>query len=430
MFKNKKIYLIPILGFSAIILIGAILVYCPFFNNGGVTFREAFFMSTSGLTTTGFIKRPIVETYNFWGQLVFAVEMEIGALGFIIFISYFWIARNKKIKMSDLMVLGDSINSEQFSILNEQTKFILKYMFKVQIIGIILLCVKFIPIFGVLEGIWKSIFMAISAFSNTGFDNLSSNSLVPFSNDIYVQFVVMFMMFGGEIGIFVVQDIKENWRKGFARLKLTTKIVVTATVILLVVPTIILTVGNSNVTVVNALFSSISARSSGISIVDLSSLSLSAKITLVILMFIGGAPASTAGGVRLTSIVVALETVKDTASGKSSVIIFGRKINESQVRRAFTIITVMLLAVIIGSSIFHIRTHDSDALNVFIEVVSALSNTGYSQYNYTQVDLIAEIVILLEMFIGRVGPLTIMAVVFASDKKKPKFEYPGENLLF
>ena len=430
MFKSKKVYLIPIIGFSMIILVSAILVYLPYFNYGGVSFREALFMSTSGLTTTGFIKRPIIETYNFWGQLVFAVEMEIGALGFIIFISYFWIARNKKIKMSDLLVLSDSINSEQFNIINEQTKFILKYMFKVQIIGATLLCLKFIPIFGVGDGIWKSIFMAISAFSNTGFDNLSSNSLVPFSNDIYIQLVVIFMMFCGSIGIFVVQDLMENFKKGFSRLKLTTKIVLVYTALLLIIPTIILTVGNTHVSVLNALFSAVSARSSGISIVNLSNLSISSKITLVLLMFIGGAPASTAGGVRITSIAVLLKTVKDTASGRSSVTMFGRRINESQIRRAITILIMMLLVVVIGSSIFHVRTHDPDALNVFVEVVSALSNTGYSQYDYVNIDLIAELVIISCMFIGRVGPLTIMAVVFASDKKKERFEYPGENLLF
>jgi len=259
---------------------------------------------------------------------------------------------------------------------------------------------------------------------------LSSNSLVPFSNDIYIQIVVIFMMFCGSIGIFVVQDLIENFKKGFSRLKLTTKIVLVYTALLLIVPTIIFTVGNTHVTVLNALFSAVSARSSGISIVNLSNLSISSKITLVLLMFIGGAPASTAGGVRITSIAVLLKTVKDTAAGKSSVSMFGRRINESQIRKAITILIMMLLVVVIGSSIFHVRTHDPDALNVFVEVVSALSNTGYSQYDYVNIDLVAELVIIVCMFIGRVGPLTIMAVVFASDKKKERFEYPGENLLF
>ena len=193
MLKNKRTYLIPIFGFLIIILIGMIFLLLPICNYKSISFEDALYTATSGLTTTGFTKCSLVNQFNFFGQLILAILMEIGAMGFIIFVSYFWSIKNKKIRMSDIMVINDNISNDSYASIKEHSIFIGKLMLKAQIIGTILLMVRFIPLLGVFKGIWYSVFHTISAFSNTGFD-LFGGSFEVFNNDLYVQLVFISLM--------------------------------------------------------------------------------------------------------------------------------------------------------------------------------------------------------------------------------------------
>lgn len=428
MLKNKKTYLIPIVGFLLIILVASFILYLPICNYKYISFKDSLFITISGLTTTGFTKMPLVSQFNFLGQLILAILMEVGALGFIIFISYFWSIRNKKMRMSDIIVINDNISSDSYGLIKEHSIFIGKFMLKVQIIGSILLSIKFIPMFGILKGIWYGIFHTISAFSNTGFDLIGANSFIVFSNDIYIQLVMIGIMFIGNIGVLVVEDIKNNKFGKFDRLKLQTKIVLILSAVLIFVPMILMKILEPNLSLLNCLFMSMTTRSTGFSVTNVSTMTFESKIILTILMFIGGGPTSTTGGVKMIPIAIIFATILSTLKGNNDTVIFWKKIPDLIVKRAFTILMVCMLMIIVTSLIFY-HFDNRSVLDVVLENVSAFSNTGLSVVDYNNISLGAEILIMALMFIGRVGPLSVILVIINEDKNNKYVEYPTENVI-
>ena len=427
MLKNKRTYLIPIFGFLIIILIGMIFLLLPICNYKSISFEDALYTATSGLTTTGFTKCSLVNQFNFFGQLILAILMEIGAMGFIIFVSYFWSIKNKKIRMSDIMVINDNISGDSYASIKEHSIFIGKLMLKAQIIGTILLMVRFIPLLGVFKGIWYSVFHTISAFSNTGFD-LFGGSFEVFNNDLYVQLVFISLMIIGSIGVFVIEDLRNNKYRNFSRLKLQTKIILVYTLILLILPTLIMRILENNISIINSLFMSASSRSTGFSVVDLKHFSFESKVILIILMFIGGSPASTSGGVKVITIAIIIATIISTLKGKEHTVIFWREIPDSAIRKALTVFTIFLIIIAISCAIFY-HYNEINMLNVIFESVSAISNTGLTITNNNEVNIVGDIVLMFLMFIGRVGPLS-MVLVFINENKKDKYiEYPTENVI-
>lgn len=428
MLKTKKTYLIPIVGFALIILIGSVLLYLPVCNNEPISFRDAVFTATCSFTTTGFCKVPIINQFNILGQLILAILMEIGALGFVIFISYFWSIRNKKIKMSDILLINDNISTDNYSYIKEHSIFIMRFLLKVQVIGTILLSFRFIPIIGFFKGIWYSIFHAISAFSNTGFDLLGNEGMYAFKDDIYIQIVLIGLMLFGSIGVFTIEDIKNNKSKKFSRLRLQTKIILIYTAILVFLPTIIFKILEPNISVINCMFMSVTSRSTGFSIIDLNEVSTLSKIILIILMFIGGAPASTAGGVRILPIAIILATAFSTLRGKSKTVMFWRTIPEDTIRKAFTILVLFLIILSVNTILFSIF-ENFDLTDIVFECVSALSNTGLTIIDVNSFNLVQELAILLQMFIGRAGILSLVLIFVIEDKKENYIEYPKENVI-
>lgn len=428
MLKNKRTYLIPIIGFAFIILIASMLLTLPICNYKEISFRDALFTATSGLTTTGFVKGSLVEQFNFFGQLILAILMEIGAMGFIIFVSYFWSIKNKKIKMSDILVINDNISSDSYGQIKEHSLFIGKLMLEVQSIGIILLSLKFVPLLGFFKGIWYSIFHTISAFSNTGFDLFNGNSLNIFANDIYVQIVLIFLMILGSIGILVIEDLK-NTRKGkFKKLKLQTKIILTYSIVLLLFPMFAFKILEPNISFINSFFMSVTSRSTGFSVVDLTEFTFESKFILIILMFIGGSPASSAGGVKMVTIAILISTIISTLKGKDETVMFWKKIPNTAIRKAFTIFTLFALILIISCTVFY-HYNKINLLNIVFEAVSAISTTGLSITDYSTINIVGESIIILLMFIGRVSPLSLVLVFINENKKDKYIEYPSENVI-
>ena len=426
MFKNKKSYLIPIIGFALIIFVATFFLYLPICNYKEISFKDAFFMATSGITTTGFVKMPIVTQFNFFGQFVLAILMEIGAMGFIIFISYFWSIKDKKMKMSDILVINENISGDNFGSIKQYSIFICKIMLEVQTLGAILLALKFIPMFGILKGIWYSIFHSISAFSNTGFDLFGSNSLVLFANDIYIQFVFTLLMILGSIGILVIEDLKNN--KSFNKLKLQSKIILTYSLVFLLIPMFIIKILEPNATMLNSLFTSAATRSAGFSIINTETLCLESKILIMILMFIGGAPTSTSGGVRIVTIAIIISTIIATIKGENETVIFWRKIPEATIKKAFTIFMLFILILILTVVIFS-HYNNIGLLNICFESLAALSNAGLSITDFSNLNIIGEMILVVLMFIGRVGPLSMILVFIYGTRKDEYIDYPSENVM-
>ncbi len=426
MISKKKSYLVPLFGFAFIILISAILLYLPITNNKAISFKDALYTAISGVTCTGLLKVNIYNQFNFLGQLVLAISMEIGALGFVIFIAYVWTIMGKKMKMSDIIMINDNISGDSYSAIKEYSVFIINLIMKVQIIGVIFLCVKFIPDLGVLKGIWYSIFYTISAFSNTGFDLTSGNSLLQYKNDIYLQVILIILMILGSIGIFALQDLYINKFKNFKKLKLQSKIILTYSIFVIIVPVFLLKFLEPNISLLNCLFMSATSRSTGFSIANLQEFSTISKVILIVLMIIGGSPASTAGGVRIVSIAIILSTMVSTLKGNDETIMFWRKIPNSLVRKAFTIFMLFLIILFISTMVFSYYS-DENLLDIVFDSVSAITTTGLTILQNQPVA--GDIILMALMFIGRVGPLS-MILAFTRNNEKSKFiQYPEEIVI-
>ena len=429
MLKKKKSYLVPFIGFSLMILIGAILLLLPISNNMPISFKDALFVSISAISCTGLSTVVPIEQFRFFGQLIIAILMEIGALGFIVFISYIWAKINKKMKMSDIIMVNDNISSDDYSAIKEHSLFIFEIMMKIQLLGVVLLSIKFIPEFGTLKGIWFSIFHTISAFANAGFDLIGNQSMVVYNKDLYIQTILIILMILGSIGVFAIEDLKKNKFKKFNKLKLQTKIILLYTLILLIIPTILLTFFEEHITVSNSLFMVSAARSTGFSVVNVSQMSNASKLLLTILMFIGGSPASTAGGVRIVAVAILLSTMISTLRGRINTVIFWKKIPDSIVRKLITVFMMFLIIAITGIMMYSYCNKSAEIVDIALECVSALTNTGFAAVNPATASLATDIIIMILMYIGRIGPIA-MVTIFVNDEPVDKLvDYPTENVI-
>ena len=346
---------------------------------------------------------------------------------FIIFVYYFCTIKHKKMRMSDIMVINDSISGDDYSNIKKHSLFIFKYMFRVQVLGIALFLIKFWPMFGFVKGTWYSVFHTISAFSNTGFDIFGANSMKFFSGDIYIQVVTILIMTLGSLGILVIEDLKDSGFK-LNKLKLQTKIVLFYTLILLLLPTLFMKLFDMNITILNSLFMASSARNTGFSVVDIESLSFESKSILAVLMLIGGGPTSTSGGIRILTLAVLIATIRSTLRGKEETIIGWKKIPEVTIRRALTIVSVFVFAIIVASFVFF-GFNDISMGDIVFDNISAISNTGLSLIPSNNINLIGDVVLISLMFIGRVGPLSMVMVFMNTDPKDKYVQYPSENIV-
>lgn len=428
MLKKKKSYLVPLVGFSLISLLGSFLLYLPICNNEYISFKDALYTSISAVSCTGLVKTITATQFNFFGQFIIAVLMEIGALGFIVFISYIWAKKDKKIKISDIIMVNDNISGDNYNEIREHSIFIFNLMFSVQAVGILFLSFRFIPEFGIIKGIWYSIFHAISAFANAGFDIIGTNSLYNYRADIYLQIVLIILMILGSIGIFAIEDLKRNKFKNFNKLRLQTKIILVYTIFLIIVPTVLLKIFETNISVLNSLFMSSTARSTGFSIVNLKNFSNASKTLLIALMFIGGSPASTAGGVRVVAIAIIISTMIATLKGRANTVIFWKKIPDSTVRKSFTIFMIFIILLLSTTILFSYTNSNIKVIDIVLESVSAVTNTGLSVID-SSINLVGDIILMLLMFIGRVGPIA-MITAFVNDEPIDKLvDYPTENVI-
>ena len=222
MFKRKREYLIPVLGFLFIILVGAIILYLPCCTIGTANFIDTLFTSTSATTTTGFSLNDISTKYTTFGKIIITILMNIGAVGFISLIVVIVKLKNRRISLSNMKVINDSISDDNYLNLKDEVFNIVKYVAIIEIIGAFLLAIKFIPEYGMIKGIGYSLFHSISAFSNTGFDLLGENGFIKYNKDIYIRLVIIMLMILGGIGFLTINDFINNKSKKFKKLKKST----------------------------------------------------------------------------------------------------------------------------------------------------------------------------------------------------------------
>ncbi len=428
MFKRKRESLIPVLGFLFIILVGAIILYLPCSTIGTANFIDTLFTSTSATTTTGFSLNDISTKYTTFGKIIIAILMNIGAVGFISLIVVIVKLKNRRISLSNMKVINDSISDDNYLNLKDEVFNIVKYVAIIEIIGAFLLAIKFIPEYGMIKGIGYSLFHSISAFSNTGFDLLGENGFIKYNKDIYIRLVIIMLMILGGIGFLPINDFINNKSKKFKKLKLQSKIVIIYSFALILISTIGLKIfEGSNISWLNALFMGSTARNTGLYTVSVSTMTVPSKLFILILMIVGGAPGSTAGGIKVVVFAVLEAVVITTLLGKKEVVLFWRKIDENTIRLSVTILAMFIVIILIATMAI-VALNNFGLFDVLFACVSGISSTGLSSTSMQLLNNAGKFILMILMFIGRVGPLSILAI-FTPEVNNEKINFPEEKLI-
>lgn len=443
------------LSFLAVIIIGAIVLSLPFSNKKeAASFLDNLFIATSAVCVTGLSPLTVVDQYNLFGQTVLIILVQIGGLGFLTFLYLFLFLARQRITLSRKLVFTEALNQNSLSMLPRLLKTIFIYTVSIETIGLIFFSMFFIPRLGALKGLYYGIWHSISAFCNAGFDLCGSTSLVTYNTNPIINFIVPFEIIMGGLGFIVVLDIHDkyikekrrsssfSWRHLFGSFALHTKIVLMMTVSLIVIGTLLFfimefnnpaTIGKMNFVdkLVVSFFQSVTTRTAGFSTVDMYSLNRITKILMCSLMFIGGSPASTAGGIKTVTFALVLLLMRTTYRGIEETTVFQRRIKKRTLVRAFSIFFLGLMLCIISSSIMLITEPKQDYLNILMEVFSAFGTVGLSASVTPALSIVGKCVDIILMYAGRIGPISLM-ILFTKrshDKNTKEFKYPDEDVL-
>lgn len=428
------------LGFFVIILIGSILLSLPIATRSGeVSFSDAIFTATSATCVTGLVVQDTYQHWSVFGQLVILTMIQIGGLGFLTIGVYVSILLRRRIGLSEREALHESVNTIEVAGVVRLVRRIIQGTFILEFTGAALLSIRFIPQYGLIKGIYYSIFHAISAFCNAGFDLLGAKnpycSFTEYYGDPLVTITLMCLIIVGGIGFIVWEDIyRKKWH--FRKYLLHSKIVLTTTIVLIFGGALLFFLLECNNTlqgmnakeqILSSLFSSITARTAGFNTVDTNSISNGSKVLTMILMFIGGSSGSTAGGIKTTTLVVMLVSAFAMISKKSGVELFGRRLPEEAIKKANAIVIANLSLILISAIvIFANQALPFEA--VFFETFSAIGTVGMSTGVTRELSEVSRVVIMLLMYSGRVGSLSF-ALIYAGRKSAPPVQNTVEKIV-
>lgn len=439
--QNKKMKLsnlqIVALGFFLTILMGTILLCLPIATVDGetTTILDALFTAVSATCVTGLVVYDTGTHWSLFGQIVIIGLIQIGGLGFMTFSLGFLMLMRKKIGLRHREVMVESINSTQLGGIVRLTKKILIGTLLFESIGAVLLSIRFIPEFGLIRGIYFSIFHAISAFCNAGFDLFGGyNSIVAYSDDLLINFTLMGLITIGGLGFLVWEDIwnkKTAWKK----YRLQTKIVLSTSFFLTVGGGLLIffmerhnpIMGTGiQERILTSLFQSCTTRTAGFNSVDPAALSGGSKVVMMLLMFVGGSPGSTAGGIKTTTLVVVIMyTIAGVRHGRGAHI-FDRRLSEEALHKAIFVLFINLTFVLSGVIII-CCIQNLDVTDLFFEVFSAMGTVGITTGITRELVPLSKCVIIFLMYCGRVGSVSF-AVALLERKVTPPVTLPIEKI--
>ena len=408
-------------SFLLVIAVGTLLLTLPISSRTGrLGVIDAMFTATSATCVTGLIVRDTWSQFSLFGQVVILMLIQVGGLGLVTLTSFFALAARRRMGFRDLRLLGESVSADGLSKATEVLKIVIKLAAAFEAVGIVLLLFAFVPQFGA-EGVWVSVFTAISAFCNAGFDLFGRfgaySSLVPYVNNYYVQAVIMFMIMAGGLGFMVWVELAEYRKK--RRLSLHAKVVLQFSVIFWVGGAVLLallewsnprTMGGLSVPgkIMAALFQSVSTRTAGMNTIDLAACSPISKLLMSVLQFIGAAPGSTGGGVKVTTFAVLILTIRSVAQGRDDCVIGGHHIESKTVYRALTIIVLGAVAAFGSAVVVYYNTAETvSVIDCIFESCSAFGTVGLSVGVTGQLNTGAKLLYMACMFMGRVGPVSL-----------------------
>lgn len=442
------------LSFLFVILLGAFLLWLPFTDKGStsLSFLDSLFIATSATCVTGLVPVALSEQYNILGHTVILFLMQIGGLGVMSLIAFAITAMKHRLYHSERRMIQDALNKDDMVDIPKFLKSILKYTFIFEGIGAFLFSLRFVPEYGWFQGIYNSIFLAVSAFCNAGMDNFSPISLAVYVHDPLINFTVAGLIITGGLGFAVWFDLrkklpawikhKQPFKKVMHSLSVHTKVVLLITGILIVSgATLVFAIEYGNPAtfgplslydkVQAAFFQSVTLRTAGFSTIDFAQLKDASLMFMLLYMLIGGSPGGTAGGIKTTAVAMMFLILRAQLKGEEHITLFKRTISSSTFNRAFVVTIAYVSALFIAIFILTLTEDNIGFLPLSFEAFSAIATVGLSAGVTPLLSDIGKFIIILLMFIGRVGPITIVISMFKFKGKHKSSEvvYPQGDVL-
>ncbi len=425
-----------VLSFIILIMTGSILLMVPWATQEGTTsFLTALFTATSAACVTGLVVVDTGTHWTFFGQFIILLLMQIGGLSIMSFVTFFALILGKKIGLKQRLIMQQSINQHSTEGIVKIFKYLLFFSFAIEIIAGMILAVNWASALGWLDAIWFGLFHSVSAFNNAGFDLFGNfSSLTGFTTDVLTNLIISGLFIVGGLGFVVIYELF-HLRKSY-KMSLHSKLVILTTLFLIVIPTLIFAVTEYNHALSNlspsdkflaAFFQAVTPRTAGFNTIDLNMLYPSTQLIIMALMFIGGSPGSTAGGIKTTTFILLWISIYSILSGKRHEEIMKRQIPNDDSFRALTI-TLLALFLIFCITVLISFTNEADLMQILFEVISAMGTVGLSLGLTTKLNGMGQILIIITMLLGRLGPITI-GYSLAYKRKHPNIHYPKGRIM-
>ena len=430
---------IIMLSFLVVILLGSLLLSLPASSADGVAvpYLDALFTATTATCVTGLVTLPTFSTWSIFGQVVILVLIQVGGLGVITVISAFMLLLHKRVGIGERLLLQDAFNLNTLSGIVRFVKRVLFGTFLVELLGAVFYMTVFVPQFG-LRGVWISAFTAVSAFCNAGIDIIGPNSLCDYATNPVVNLVTSALIILSGIGYIVWWDVLRVGRKGFRSLTLHSKIAISTTLVLIFGGGLLiflleygnpLTIGELSLfdKLQVSFFQSITTRTAGFATVPQENLTNGSSILCLLLMFIGGSPVGTAGGIKTVTVAVLAVSALATIRNQNDVTLFNRTISRQAVNKAVAV-AAMSFAILFGSTMLLCAVTDASALDIVYETVSATATVGLTRNLTPYLSSAGKAVIIATMYLGRVGPISLALALNSSKKQRNLIKNPTEDI--
>lgn len=439
-------------GFLGVILLGGIFLWMPFSNRQPIEFMDALFTSVSAVCVTGLVTITPAAQFTVAGQMILLVLIQIGGLGVIACVTAFFLLLRRKITLKERIVIQETYNMDKLSGMVLLVRGVLFGTFAVEGVGAALYAIQFIPEYGIIKGIWYSVFHAVSAFCNAGIDILGASSLTEYVTNPIINITTMILIILSGLGFTVWFDVIANGKKlirqemprrwWFTRLKLQSKLAIIMTLLLVVSGAVFIffaeydnpeTLGNLSLEnkVMASFFQSVTNRTAGFATISQDALHTESKLFNSILMFIGGSPGGTAGGVKTTTIAMLFLACLTFVRGGNDTECMGKKISVENFRTGFCVVMAAFSVFTVGTIAILIIEPDTVSLvNVLYEAASAIGTVGLTADLTPHLARASQVVLMLMMYAGRLGPMTLVLLFAGKMHPRDKIrKLPEERIM-
>ncbi len=435
--------------FLLLIAVGTLLLLLPFATAEGqhTSFLTALFTATTSVCVTGLVVVPTYIHWSLFGKIVILFLIQFGGFGMVTLASFLLSVFKRRYSLRFMMLVQDNFNLDSMVGLPTFTKRVVKDVFIIEFIGALLCMVRFIPLYGVGRGIWYSVFHAISAFCNAGIDILGPDSLIPFRNDTYLLVVTMALIILGGLGFIVWFDLWDKAKVSVKRkygpflymkrlnehskavLGMTTLLIVLGAILVYVLerfnPNTLKNMGRWD-SIVNSFFQSVTWRTAGFATIAQENLNDATAVIGLLFMFIGGSPVGTAGGVKTITMLILFMNALAFVRGRKNAVLHKRVISYMMIVKAAAVVAVSFIVTMIGIVLI-IATNDVPAIAVLYEMFSATGTVGLSQGLTASLNAFGRVVVIFSMFLGRIGPITLVLFFEAGRSRKEGVTFAEGN---